>query len=684
MKGFRLLLLAATCLEALFAQRVGAPTDDLTNVAVDELFNIQVTSVGRKAQKLSKAPAAVFVLTGEDIRRSGATSIPEALQWVPGLTVLRPDGRAWVVSARGSSRLYSDKILVMIDGRSLYTPLFSGVIWDAVDVPLQDIEQIEVVRGPGAVMWGPNAVNGVINIITKRAQATNGAAVSLAAGNELRGALETRVGAGSGDKFAYRFWGKLDYRAPAYDSPGYYNFDTFTYRDPAIRDLDAADGRLGFRFDGQPTEKDQWMIQGDLYKTSRQDPQAFPAMNPDVDRVQGRTNYDGSYLQGRWTRTNSAGNESVLQFSYTENAYNLPYIATHENNFTTDYQKRWQTGERNEVYWSIGYQQYWDDSASSRFVSFSPSSSTFRSGDVVIRDEFQIVPGRLMASAGIRLDYNSYGHLEQQPSARLLYTPSASQSFWAAVSRAVRVANRFDQALVYDNGYIPPFALLPSVGLPIHTIVYGSQSMQSENDGSVEAGYRFQSGQRWSIDASLFWSQYNGIRATQTNRIPVIATVGGQLDIQMPLTYDNAGTGVSRGAEFWASVRVREHWRLLPSYAYNKDSRWLPPDTTGLSYYWDRLPSDMRHQATLRSQHDLGRKWQLDLMARARSMDHTYALPSTILLDARLSWHPWRSAELSFSVSDLTDRHVLETYSEGATPAIPVRRTFLLRWSQRL
>src|SRR5450755_3138430 len=188
--GGRLVTIAAVCgLQLGWAQQLGSPTGELTNLSVDELFKLQVTSVGRKAQQLSKAPAAIFVLTAEDIRRSGATCIPEALQWVPGLTVLHLDGRSWVVSARGGARLYSDKILVMIDGRSLYTPLFSGVIWDSIDVPLVDIEQIEVVRGPGAVMWGPNAVNGVINIITKRAKATKGAVVSVATGNELHGSI---------------------------------------------------------------------------------------------------------------------------------------------------------------------------------------------------------------------------------------------------------------------------------------------------------------------------------------------------------------------------------------------------------------------------------------------------------------------------------------------------------------
>src|SRR5579884_4116359 len=183
MPGGRFLFTLACAMAALHAQRVGDPTDDLTKVGMDELFSVEVTSVGRKAEKLSKAPAAVYVLTAEDIRRSGASSIPEALEWVPGLTVSHVAGGSWMISARGSTRLYSNKILVMVDGRSLYTPLFSGVIWDAIDVPLEDIDRIEVVLGPGAVMWGPNAANGVINIITRKARATEGSTVSIGAGN---------------------------------------------------------------------------------------------------------------------------------------------------------------------------------------------------------------------------------------------------------------------------------------------------------------------------------------------------------------------------------------------------------------------------------------------------------------------------------------------------------------------
>src|SRR5580704_9572905 len=185
MKYLRMVALVTCALHPAFTQQVGAPTTALDKVSIDELFSVKVTSVGRKAQERSKAAAAIFVLTAEDIRRSGATCIPEALQWVPGLTVLRLDGRSWVVSARGGAQTYADKILVMIDGRSLYTPLFAGVIWDSINVSMEDIEQIEVVRGPGAVMWGPNAVDGVINVITKNARQTKGAVAAGTAGNEV-------------------------------------------------------------------------------------------------------------------------------------------------------------------------------------------------------------------------------------------------------------------------------------------------------------------------------------------------------------------------------------------------------------------------------------------------------------------------------------------------------------------
>ncbi len=675
MKWLRRAAGAAWLIGNLGAQRVGAPTDDLTKLGVDELFSIEVTSVGRKAQVLSKAPAAVFVLTAEDIRRSGATSIPEALRWVPGLTVLSQDGRSWSISARGSTRLYSDKILVMIDGRSLYTPLFSGVIWDAVNVPLGDIEQIEVVRGPGAVMWGPNAVNGVINIITKRAQSTTGQQVSLASGNELRASAQVRTGR-AWDRVAYRAWGDYDFRRPGYSSFGDFSFTSFTYRDPDIRNLDMGSGRIGFRVDGQPTEKDQWMVQGDVYKVDRQDALAFPTMRPAVERLQGHTDYEGGFIQGRWIHTASPGDESEFRWSYDHNNLDYGYVAASLQNLTADFQTRRQTGEGNEIYWGAGFQQYWDDTSSQRFVAFDPAKSIYRSGYGVLRDEWQLVPGRFLCSAGIRVDYNSYRQVEYQPSLRFLYTPNARQSGWVAVSRAVRAPNRLDRDLQYDAGYMTDF------GFPVRLHSYGNQAQLSEVARSAESGYRFQSGQRWSIDASLFFTYYERLRALTYSTMPNFSISNGAPAVDVPMATGNLGRGRSYGGELWAMWQVRPGWRLAPAYSYVRDTFWLPASSSARLYSWDLIPIDLRHQAFLRSQFDIGRQWQVDLMARARSRERAWGLPAAFLVDARIGWRPTRNSEWSIALTNLTDRRVIEASSESATPAIPIRRTFLLKWSQ--
>jgi iron complex outermembrane receptor protein len=678
-KYLQLLTLSACCVEFAYTQRVGVPTDDLTKVGVEELFNVEVTSVGRKAQQLAKAPAAVFVLTAADIRRSGATCIPEALQWVPGLTVLRINGRSWSVSARGSARQYANKILVMIDGRSLYTPLFAGVIWETIDVPLEDIEQIEVVRGPGAVMWGPNAVNGVINIITRRAQTTTGLLTSVATGNEVVASDTVRWGAAPSDKWAYRIWGKGDYDTPAYSSPGSFMLDNaFPYQVPSVGRLDRTAGRMGFRLDGQPNEKNRWTVQGDLYKSSQQDPVAYAVLLPDtVQQLQAQTNYDGGYLQASWTHTASASNESTLQFSYSRDDYAYSFNDARPKNLTVDFQNRRQTSERNEVYWGAGFQQYSDQTVSQRYISFNPASYVYRAGDVVFRDEFQFVPDRWLGSAGVRLDYTSYGRLEYQPSLRLLYTPDASQSAWIAASRAIRLPSRFDRDIVFDGGQIQvdgqAFSI-PGVG---------SKNMRSEVERSVEVGYRFQKGQRWSIDASVFVSSYSRLFALEGPTNPVVDLSGPVPVLSFPTMSGNPGAGLSHGVEIWGTWQVRHGWRLMPSYSYLHENWTLPPNTD-TSYSWDLSPSVIPHQALLRSQHDLGKAWKLDLMARARSGNQAFNLPDAILADVRVSWKASSSTELSFSMKNLTNRHVLESYPEGASLAIPTRRTFVVNWIYRI
>ena len=664
--------------EVATAQQVGAPTDDLDKLSVEELFTLQVTSVGRQAQQLSKAPAAVFVLTAEDIRRSGATCIPEALRWVPGLTVLRVDGRSWVVSARGSARLYANKMLVMIDGRSLYTPMFSGVIWDSINVPLQEIERIEVVRGPGAVMWGPNAVDGVINIITKRARASIGGQSTVGVGNELLGSAEVGWGAAPDDKVAYRIWGRAEYRNPADSSPGSYLLnDVFPWQGPSITNLGEASGGLGFRVDGQPDDRDQWTVQGDIYKTGRHDPLAFAMVMPDdVAQQSARTDYSGGSIGGQWTRNSSTGTESTLRFSFARDSLDYPFFGGGTNNVNIDFQQRTHTGENNELYWGLGFQQYSDSTYASPYLAMVPAAFQYRAGDVVLRDEWQFVPGRLLGSAGIRIDYNSYHHVEYQPSLRLLYTPSAQQSAWLAVSRAVRLPNRFDRDMLLDGGAVM------ADGPPVEIVSYPVQKLLSEVERSAEAGYRIQSGQRWSLDTSLFWSYYKSLVAFHSPSTLVNVGTDYAPILQLPQWPDNAGAGRSYGVEVSCVWQAARGWRVIPSYSYLDESWWLPA-SGDLTYAWDRTRSNLHHQATLRSQIDLSRHWRLDLMARVRSRDTAFALPGAFLMDARLAWLATKSGEFSLAVQDLTGRHVLETYSEGPFVAIPTERTFVVRWSQR-
>jgi iron complex outermembrane receptor protein len=518
----------------------------------------------------------------------------------------------------------------------------------------------------------------VINIITKRSQATKGGMVSVETGNEERGAATARAGFAPSDRIAYRVWGKADYEIPAYGSPGSFLFaNQFIYHDPSIGNLDFGTTRLGFRADGQSGEHDSWTVAGDIYRNDRQDPSAYAVLMPSVvERMQLHTDYEGGFLQARWTHSISESRETVWQFAYDRNDIDYPFMSGNLNNATLDVQKRAPVGEHHEIYWGAGYQQYWDSIDGRFFAAFDPRNSVYRAGDVVVRDEWQLRP-QWMASAGIRLDYNSYSHLEYQPSFRLLYTPNAKESVWFAASRAIRAPSRYDRDIQVNDG-----AASTPLGIPMNVGFDGSRNMRSETERSLELGYRRQSGQRWSVDVSTYWSFYGRLRALEGPLLPSFTWVDQSPVLVLPMTEVNAGSGRSYGGEIWAYWQVSPTWRLIPSYSYLNEARWLPASDTS-QYAWDGRPATIGHQGLIRSQHDLTKNLQLDLMVRARSHDQSWDLPGVVLVDARLGWRPVRKGEISFSIEDLANRKVLECYSEGPTPAIPVRRTMMVKWTQR-
>jgi iron complex outermembrane receptor protein len=382
-------------------------------------------------------------------------------------------------------------------------------------------------------------------------------------------------------------------------------------------------------------------------------------------------------VQGQWTKTVSPGNESELRFSYDKSAFAYTYLSVSMQNLTGDFQNRRQAGEFNEIYWGAGFQQYWDTTNSSRMISFDPAQSVYRSGYAVFRDEWQLIPERFLVSAGIRLDYNSNHQLEYQPSLRLLYTPSARQSLWFAASRALRAPNRLDRDMKYEAGYLMDY------GFPVRLYSTGNKNQQSEIARSAEAGYRFQSGQRWSVDVSTFFTYFERLRALTYFTTPEFNVDAAGLEISVPMTTGNLGRGRSYGGEIWGMWQVRSNWRLVPSYSSVRDTFWLPATSLTRVYVWDLIPLDLRHQASLRSQVDLAHGLQLDIMTRARSHERNCGLPGAFLVDARLGWRPSRNSEWSIALNNITNRRILEASSEAATPTLPIRRTFLVKWSRR-
>ena len=407
----------------------------------------------------------------------------------------------------------------------------------------------------GAVMWGPNAVNGVINIITKKARDTKGGLVSVGGGNDVYGSVLARWAAAPTEHLAYQVWTKLEDQNPADSSKGSYaQIPGVTYTNPApITDLNTQSARMGFRVDDQVSAKDQVTVEGDVFKLGRDDVVGYPkVIHQSMDFENGDTSGTGGFLQTRWTRTNSPGNESSLQFTFDKNQIDYPFLGGDLNNLTIDFQKRLQTSDRNEVYWGFGYQHYWDSTYSNGVIGFEPAGDSYSLGDAVLRDEFQLVPNRLLASAGMRVDYTSYSRFDYQPSLRLLYTPSARQSLWAAVSRAVRVPSRVDRDLAADEGDV-------MIGLlPIHQLFRGSESMRPEVENSLEVGYRFQSGQRWSADFATFWSYYTSLAAV---------AVPQHLQVRMVRRGSRVGAELHGRERRYGSLLRRRGFRHLAAYA---------------------------------------------------------------------------------------------------------------------
>ncbi|HWK73927.1 MAG TPA: TonB-dependent receptor [Povalibacter sp.] len=594
-------------------------TDALKKLSVEELMNVEVTSIARTPQKLSQAPSAIQVISAEEIHRAGATSLPEALRLAPNLQVAQANSSQWAISARGFNNILANKLLVMIDGRSVYTPLYGGVFWDVQDVVLDDVERIEVVSGPGATQWGANAVNGVINVVTRNSAQTQGLLAQAAAGSEIRSLGTLRYGGELNEDLHYRVYAK------GFERGATVNVDSSAAND------DWHMGQGGFRLDWQPGE-DLLTLQADLY-------QGRP--NPD-----GTTAVDasGGNLLGRWQRTTSSGADLQLQLYYDHTRRDFDQgLAESLDTWDIDWQHRFAIGSRQNLTWGLHLRRQNHEVDNLPLFAFLPAHKALTRYGLFVQDQIAVLPDRLELTLGTKIGYNNYTDYEYQPSARLAWTPDARNTLWAAVSRAVRTPSRIDR----------DFYLFLTPTIPLVT----GSDFQSETLLAYELGWRVQPHEDLSLSLSSFYNDYDELRSAEPGPPP----------LGIPLTFGNGVQGSSYGLELAAVYQVSQRWRLRGGYTFLKKDLRLKPGSHDLNDA-SVESDDPRHQLLIQSMLDLPGDLRLDGVARYVDALPDPHVPAYVSLDLRLAWNPTEHLELSLVGQNLLDERHAEFVPASPAP----------------
>src|SRR5688572_4561891 len=518
----RVLAASALAMAVLTSAAVAAEQpdqEDLKRLSIEQLMRIDVTTMGRREQPVGETAAAISVITGEDIRRAGVTTIADAIQLADGVSVARFNNGTWAITPRGFNSNTANKLLVMVDGRTVYSPLFTGVFWNVLDYVLDDIDRIEVIRGPGAALWGANAVNGVINIITRHSRDTQGTLVSASSGNEDRFLTEVRYGAAFGP-VTWRAYGKFADRDAARLANGSDSGDPRRH------------GQAGFRVDGGDAGGTHWVVKGDAFLSR----DTFP------DRPAGE--FTDLNLQGRWSAPLAPTSRLDVQSYYRHEYRRVPRQLTHRIDvFDLDAQHAATLARRHAVVWGGGFRVNHDRTEGTAVLAFDPARRTYAVSNVFAQDDITLLPDRLFVTAGAKYEHNSFSGGELQPHVRARYLMPLNQIVWGAVSRAVRRPTRFDDDIL---AFGPTGALLAR----------GSDDFISESLVASELGYRIQPTRVFSLDATTFRHRFTDLRSQDL------------LPTGLPLVVGNSLEGESHGLELAANVQLRNWWRTHVAYAW--------------------------------------------------------------------------------------------------------------------
>jgi iron complex outermembrane receptor protein len=613
--------ISAALLAPAFTAAAQPGQEDLKRLTIEELMRIDVTTAARRPEPIASTTSAVSVITGEDIRRSGVTTIADALELADGVHVSRLNNGTWRISTRGFNGSTPNKLLVMIDGRTVYSPLFAGVFWNMVDYPLEDVERIEVIRGPGAVLWGANAVNGVVNIITRHSRDTQGALVSVSSGNEHPALLDARYG-GTLGRGTWRGYGKVAIRDQQVLASGLPSGD-------GIRR-----GQAGFRIDSG-TNATAWLLKGDVLHSTEDLPDREDADFGDIS------------LQGRWSRTLADGSRVDVLSYYRREHRRVPSQLTHDIDvFDLDVQHATSLGTRHRVVWGGGFRVNRDDTEGSDVLRFEPERRTYAVSSLFAQDEIALVPGRLYATAGLKFEHNAFSGGELQPNLRARLEMPYRQVLWGAVSRAIRRPTRLDDdALVLGaNGIV---------------LVRGTHGFEAEALTAFELGYRVQPVDAFSVDATVFRHAFDDLRSQDLPE-------GGGL----PITIGNTLEGDSTGVEVGVNVQPAPRWRTHIGYTFLRSEVRGQPGSRDVSG-GSAESNDPNHLFQLRSSLDLPYALELDATLRGVGELPDPRVPAYAELSLRLGWRAAPRLDLWVVGHDL-----LHASHPEAGPDLPARVHF--------
>lgn len=610
-----------------------APDDrSLLDFTLEELSKVRVFSASRHLEPTQGSPGAIFVLTREDLLRSGATTVPEALRLVPGVQVGRVDANKYAVSIRGFNSRESNKLLVLVDGRSIYDPLFSGMLWESHDFLLEDVERIEVIRGPGGTLWGANAFNGVINIITRHADDTHGSFGMVAVGEEERYVAALRHGWETGTNQDARVYVKARERDAGFAS-GF---------DPAdsLRDL-----RGGFRWDWARSETDDLRISGDVFDAS--------AGIRETPALAHRVKHSGHNVLAQWSRRSASEDGWRLQLYYDQVDYESIGFTQDRETWDLEFQQSLHPTDRHLVVWGVAYRRVRDHtlSALAGFVDVLPARRDDATEAIFLQDTLSLLPDRLNLVLGIKYEDTDYADRAWLPNVRLAWTPSDEQTWWAAVSEATRVPSRLEADLTFFG-----------------SIRIGDE-VEAERVRAYEAGHRrLLSSELW-YDVALFYNDYGNLTATET---------GG--------TLRNFMQGHTEGVEVALRWEPLPRFRTDVSYTYLTMDLRLEPGSTadpGLPARFEGLAP--RHQLAARAMLELYEALEVDATVRYVDELATIAVPDYTELDLALNWRPLDRWELSLVGFNLLDSHHPEQAFASSASGLPteVERSLYLRATWR-